>query len=96
MRKFNDYGSMYPIAVFIIVLAVASVLILIGGEILTPFFNLMGSSDTNIAANVSEPRGFMYNGLQLIWPNGLLLAIFLGISFCLLMEYQKWKYKEGG
>jgi len=57
--------------------------------------NLIDSSDTDIDSDVSAPRGYISVFVQMIWPKGLLLVIFLILSGALLMEYQKQKYREG-
>jgi len=96
MRKIikSNNASIWPIAIFIIVLAIASVLILLYGHVLEPFLNLMDSGDDSISESVSYPRSLMSQFAQIIWPKGLLLAIFIGTSAAVLMEYQKAKYKE--
>jgi len=91
----NNHGSMNPVIIFIICLAIVSFLVLILGFILEPFMNLMDSSDTNINPDISVPRGYVSTFVQIIWPKGLLLITFLILSGTLLMEYQKNKYQQG-
>ena len=81
--------------VFIIVLCVASFLVLLYGHILEPFMNFMDSSDDSVDSEISAPREITLDIIQIIWPKGLLLIIFLGVSSALFLEYQKKTYKEG-
>lgn len=79
----NEYGSAVPVLILFICLAVISFVVLIYGEILDPFFNIMRS-------------GYVKSFLLMVWPNGLLLAFFIALSYALFMEYQKWKYTREG
>lgn len=93
--KNNNYGSVDPVIIFLIVLAVTSFLILLLGLVLEPFFNLMGFTDATIKSSISAPRNIMFEFGQIIWPKGVLLVVFLVSIFGLLMEYQKSKYQQG-
>lgn len=93
IRK-NTLGSIYPVLMVIIAIAIAGFLVLIFGEVLTPFFQLGSSYDDTVAANVSEARGYMMALLAYIWPKGVLLVILFGLLFWMLMSYQKTRYKE--
>lgn len=90
----NNDGSANPVLIFIICLGLASFLILLFGHVLEPFMNLMESSDDIIDSEISAPRGYLSQIIQIVWPRGVLLAIFVALSFALFMEYQKIKYKE--
>ena len=84
MRKIknNTDGSIYGIAVFLGVLGLASFLVLLFGEILEVFFCIM---------MVGPVRDF----LLMIWPNGVLIVVFIVMAFATLMYYQKKNYMEG-
>lgn len=96
MRKISEdkTGSIYPIIVVIIVIAVAGFLVLIYGEVLEPFFNFGGGSDDTVAPEISYPRLVTHQILQIIWPKGVLLVILIGVLGAMLMEYQKVKYRQ--
>ena len=81
--KHNQVGSIVPVLVVIVVLGVAGFLILVMGEILEPFFNIMSD-------------GAVKDFLLIIFPKGILLVVFFVIIFVMLMEYQKSSYREGG
>jgi hypothetical protein len=77
----DDTASIYPIAIFIVCLGLISLAILIGSEILDPFFNLMAD-------------GAMKTFLLIVWPYGLAMFMLIVLIFTLLMEMQKDKYKS--
>ena len=91
----NRYGSINPVVIFLIVLAISSFMILLLGLVIEPFFNLMSFTDSTIKSSISAPRNIMYEFGQIIWPKGVLLVIFVGSIFGLLMEFQKSKYQQG-
>ena len=91
----DDDASVNPVIIFFIVLAVTSLLVLLLGHVLEPFFNLMGFDDSDIKDSISAPRKNMFNLGQIIWPYGVMLAVFTASIFGLLMEYQKSKYQRG-
>ena len=95
MRKLisNNNASAWAVIIFIICFAAASVTILIVGEVFEPFLNLMGGDDPSVDS-ADVPRGWVFQFFQLIWPKGLLIVVLAGLSFALIMEYQKTKYKE--
>jgi len=78
--KTNEEGSIYPIAIFIICLGVISLALLIAGEILDPFFNLMS--------------GPLKEFGEILFPYGLALFMFIILIYTLMMEMQKDKYKR--
>lgn len=95
MRKIrtNTVASAWPVVIFFVALMFGSMLIIFMGEITEPFMNLMDSTDDTMNEDVLEPRSGLNWFFQLWWPKGLLLTIFLGLSFALFMEYQKKTYK---
>lgn len=95
-RKFkdNNQGSIYPVAILIIILCIASVIILIVNYVVEPFMNLM-DSNFGTSHNTSAPRKAMVKIIVPIWTKGLLVVILLGAGYGLLMEYQKMKYQMG-
>ena len=99
MRKINsnNQGSIYPVVIFFICIGIASFLILLFGNVLTPFFQVLNSHDTDLSPDITAPIEYM--GLLLIgwiWPKVILLVILLGLIMWLLMDYQKNRYKESG
>jgi len=90
----NTDASAHPIIIFIFILAVASFLLLIINFAVEPFMNLIDSDDDVIDPSVSAPRDGMNLFIQIFWPKGLLLTIFLGGAFAVFMEYQKKNYRE--
>ena len=92
----NNHGSSGPIIIFILCLAIVSFLVLIIGFIIEPFMNLMDSTDDDIDSDISLPREYVSQFIQVMWPKGLLLIIFLALSGALIMEYQKNRYKDMG
>lgn len=92
----NNNGSAVPIIYFFMCIGIASILILIFGNVLSPFFQLLSSTDDSISAEISAPRGYFVSFIEILWPKGLMLGIMFGLIFCLLMTYQKIKYKEMG
>ena len=78
----NTNGSVYPIFIFIAVLAIASFMGLLYGQILEPFFNLMSDN-------------IMKDFLKIVFPYGIAFFILIVMIFTLIMEMQKKKYKEG-
>jgi len=96
MRRLNSNidGSVYPVLFFFIAIAIAGFIILIMGEVLSPFFQLGNSVDSSIDPEVSLPRAYAVSLLSYIWPKGVLLVILFGLIFWLLMSYQKRRYKE--
>lgn len=98
MRKIytNNVGSMQPVTLAIMIVLVSGLLVLIFGEILLPFFNLGRATDTSIDSEVSEPRGYVNQFVDIFWARGLLFAILLIVSIALIREYQKDKYHRGG
>jgi len=89
----DTHASAWPVIIFVLALMFASVLILFLGEITEPFLNLMNSTDDEMNEDVLEPRNQMVWFWKLFWPKGLLLTIFIGLSFALFMEYQKKTYR---
>ena len=93
----NDYhASIYPVFIAIIALGLASVLILVYGEVLEPFFNFFGGNDDTVTAVISAPRLTMHMLFQILFPKGILLIILVGTLSAMLMHYQKNRYKESG
>jgi len=95
MRKLlnNNNASAWAVIIFIICLAAASITILIVGEVFEPFMNLMDGNDPDVES-ADVPRGYVSLFFQLVFPKGLLVVVFIGLSVSLIMEYQKTKYKE--
>jgi hypothetical protein len=94
-RKMNEQGSIYPVVIFFICLGLASFLVLIFGNVLTPFFQLLNSNDTTIDPPIMVPMQYMsLILLGFIWPKGVLAVILFGLIMWLLMDYQKNRYKE--
>ena len=83
MRKLDDIGSMWGAVIFIICLGLASILVLVLGHVLEPFFSIM-------------QEGTVRTFLLYLWPNGLLLFVLFVLIFTMLMHYQKQNYMEGG
>lgn len=79
--SYEDNSSFYAIMIFVLCLGLISFLLLIGGEILDPFFNLMR-------------EGAMKSFFLILWPYGLAFFMLIVLIFALLMEMQK--SKEGG
>lgn len=97
MRKLREdtSGSIYPVVIFFICIGVAGFLVLVFGNVLGPFFQLLNSHDTDIAPAISAPMAYMSQILeQWIWPKGVLVCIIFGLIMWLLMDYQKNRYKE--
>jgi hypothetical protein len=96
MRRLNSNteGSVYPVLFFFIAIAIAGFIVLLMGEVLSPFFQLGNSVDTSIDPEVSLPRAYAMSLLSYIWPKGVLLVILFGLIFWLLMAYQKKRYRE--
>ena len=92
----NTNGSSGPIIIFIFCLAIVSFLVLIIGFVIEPFMNLMASTDDDIDSDISLPRVYVSQFVQIIWPKGVLLVVFLALSGALIMEYQKSKYQKMG
>ena len=90
----NQTGSVYPLLMVIIGLAITGFLVLLFGEVLTPFFQLGYSYDDTVAANVSEARTYTMSIMGYIWPKGVLLVVLFGLLFWMLMSYQKKRYRE--
>lgn len=97
MRKIrsNNQGSIYPVIVFILVIAVASFIILLFNEIYTPFYQLMNSGDTSMDTAFDSVRTTGMGFINLIWPKGILLGIIIITGFGVIMEYHKSKYQVG-
>jgi hypothetical protein len=94
-RKMNERGSVDPVVIFFICLGIASFLVLIFGNVLTPFFQLLNSHDTTIAPEITAPMGYMsILIIGFIWPKGILAVILFGLIMWLLMDYQKNRYRE--
>lgn len=91
--KNDSYGSVYPVYIFIICLAVAGFLLLVLGHVIEPFMNLMNSYDSTVSVAVSASRTLFLSFMRVVWPRGLLVIIFLGLSAALLMFYQKKEYE---
>jgi hypothetical protein len=87
-------ASVYPVLFFFIIIAIAGFIVLLMGEVLSPFFQLGNSVDSSIDSEVSMPRVYAMSLLSYIWPKGVLLVILFGLIFWLLMTYQKKRYKE--
>ena len=99
MRKIihDNKASIYPVIMFFIVIGIASFLVLIFGNVLTPFFQLLNSGDTDIDPEITAPAGYMFTLLTgFIWPRGILIVILIGIIMWLLMDMQKNRYRETG
>jgi hypothetical protein len=90
----NNIGSIYPVIAFFIAIGIASIMILIFSNVLSPFFQLAASTDDSIDPSISAPRGYFLGFIQIFWPKGLMLVILFGLIFALLMNYQKNRYKE--
>ena len=91
----NKEGSIYPVVIFFICLGIASFLVLIFGNVLAPFFQLLNSNDDTIAPPIMVPMQYMsLIILGFIWPKGVLAAILFGLIMWLLMDYQKNRYRE--
>ena len=93
--KDNNYGSIYPILIFIMILCLVSFIVLIFNEIYTPFHQLIRSNDTIIDADFDAPRVAMAGFIDSIWPKGVLLGIMIICGMAAIMEYQKRKYQGG-
>jgi hypothetical protein len=91
----DNKASAAPVILFIILLGMTSLVVLLLGHVVEPFMNLIDSSDDSINPDVSAPREGMNQFIQLFWPKGLLLSIFISATVALFMEYQKKTYKEG-
>jgi type II secretory pathway component PulF len=94
-RDMDEHGSIYPVVIFIIALCVAGFMVLLMGNVLTPFFQLLTSTDSSIDPAITTPMFYMGQLLVgWIWPKGVLICIFIGLVMWLLMDYQKSRYKE--
>jgi len=82
MRKIknDNTASVYGVLLYIIGLAVTGFTLLLAGQILEPIFNLMRPS-------------VMRDFLDLLFPYGLAIFIFIVLTFALLMHMQKSKYR---
>jgi len=96
-RKFIEekHGSIYPVLIFIFTLARVSFLILILDEIYIPFYQIGASTDTAINPDIDAPRAAFIGFLDIFWPKGVMLLIFIISDFALIMEYQKERYQIG-
>jgi hypothetical protein len=74
----NNEGSVYPVAIFFIVVCVAGFLLLIAGSILEPFFTFIRD-------------GPMKTFLVGLFPGGIALFILVVTMAALWMRYQKEK-----
>ena len=85
MRKFieNEEASIIPVFIWGLILALASFLALILGEILEPFINVL-------------PDGAFKSFLSFVFPYGFMIVIFLADTMALYMRMQKSKYEQGG
>ena len=93
----DNNGSIYPVVIFFICIGLASFLVLIFGNVLSPFAQLSGSTDTDLAPEISAPMGYMHQLLfDFIWPRGVLVVILFGLIMWLLMDMQKKRYQETG
>lgn len=90
----NNNGSVNPVLIYIICLGLISFLMLLLGFLVEPFMNLMDSTDSSIDTDISIPRGYISLFIQIMWPKGILIGLFLILSGALIMEYQKNKYQE--
>jgi len=77
----DNNGSIYPVLIFILCLGVVSVTLLLAGNILEPFFNLMQD-------------GAMKSFLLVLFPYGIAGFFLIVLIFTLVLEMQKSKYKE--
>lgn len=96
-RKFIEetHASIYPVLIYIFTLAIASFLILILDEVYIPFYQIGASTDTAIDPDIDAPRAAFMSFLDILWPKGIMLVIFIIADFALIMEYQKEKYQRG-
>jgi type II secretory pathway component PulF len=96
-RKFIEetHASIYPVLIYIFTLAIVSFLILILDEVYIPFYQIGASTDTAINHDIDAPRAAFMSFLDILWPKGIMLAIFIIADFALIMEYQKEKYQRG-
>lgn len=96
MRKIknNNYASVWPVIIIIICLGVASFLILTLSYLVEPGLNLLGANDSDVNESVKAPRMSTRTLLTMIWPYGLMLVIFFGVIFAMLMYYQKRRYRQ--
>jgi hypothetical protein len=90
----NNQGSIDPVIYLFICIGLASITVLILGEVLVPFFQLMDSTDDSIDSDISAPRGYFSSFVHMLWPKGVLLVVFIGCIFAMIMTYQKKRYKE--
>ena len=72
---------MFGLIVYIMTLALTGMLLLVGGEVMGPFFSIMRPS-------------VMKDFLMILWPYGLALIIFFISSFTYLRYMQKSKYSQ--
>jgi hypothetical protein len=70
-------------------------MILLFGNILSPFFQLLTSTDTSLDPAISAPMFYMGQLLiGWVWPKGVLIVILIGVVMWLLMTYQKENYQR--
>ena len=97
-RKFieEERASVYPVLIYIFTLAIVSFLFLILDEVYIPFYQIGASTDTSINKDIDAPRAAFMGFLDILWPKGVMLIIFIICDFALIMEYQKERYRSGG
>lgn len=88
----NNHGSASGVTIFVLGLMIAGFLVLLIGQIIEPFLNLMASTDDTIDSEIAKPRSYMSTFAQYIWPKGVLIIVFLALSVFVLMNYQKKNY----
>lgn len=91
-RKLDDWGSIWPIVIVVICIAIAGFVILVLGEILEPVTNFVGLEDSNVDSDISSPRLTMRTFFNLIWPRGVMIVLLIGLIGGMLMYYQKRRY----
>jgi len=91
----NNVGSVYPVLILFILIGIVSLLVLILNEVYNPMYQLMNSEDDSIHPALDAPRRIGNSFIQLMWPKGVLLAVFFALLFALLMDYQKKQYQGG-
>ena len=96
-RKFIEetHASIYPVLIYIFTLMIAAFVILILNEVYIPFHQIGASTDTAINKDIDAPRAAFMAFIDIVWPKGVLLGIFIIADFGLIMEYQKEKYQRG-
>ena len=92
----DRYGSVYPVLILVLSLCAASLMILLLGDLLSPFFSTVFSIDLGVSQDAAAPRGFTEAFFRIIWPKGILAFLFIVLSAATLMSYQKKNYSNYG